>query len=232
MILHRGKSPDKPWLIRLRREFLRRDPTHNRLGDGPLYVGSGDFYDDDEEDNTATQDTLNNKHTLDTGNATPNVDQSAADTPQPPNQEPTQDNEPAKAEEAQSKAEQGDNNMAVEVNSEKGVKQEEEKDDKPAWLAEFPNSKGWEDLTLQDQVSLLPPELRIGQDPWSCSFVLPPQIYALWAVTEWHLSNADKFRNILVKYRIEPEQPFWVSFIYMPLLRLLLVIPLTVHFIS
>lgn len=70
-----------------------------------------------------------------------------------------QDNEPAKAEEAQSKAEHADDSMAVEVNGENEVKQEEEKDDKPAWLAEFPNSKGWEDLNLQDQVGLPCPSL-------------------------------------------------------------------------
>lgn len=33
------------------------------------------------------------------------------------------------------------------------VKEEEDRDEKPAWLAEFPNSRGWEDLTLQEQVS-------------------------------------------------------------------------------
>ena len=159
-MINRGKSPDKPWLIRLRREFLRRDPSHNKLGDGPLHVGSGDFYDDDEdEENNAAGTTqgasLNIKSNVTTGNASPNVggDQSAADTPQP---ESMNGISSTKAEEVQPKTEQGDANMAVDAvngSDDKEVKEEDDKDDKPAWLAEFPNSKGWEDLSIHDQVS-------------------------------------------------------------------------------
>ena len=37
--LSRGDdTKEKPWLVRLRREFLRRDPEHNKLGDGPLSI--------------------------------------------------------------------------------------------------------------------------------------------------------------------------------------------------
>ena len=51
------------------------------------------------------------------------------------------------------KTEEGDQITAMDTteNSE-AVKDLKEEDEKPAWLAEFPNSKGWEDLSLHEQV--------------------------------------------------------------------------------
>lgn len=156
---HSGKSPDKPWLIRLRREFLRRDPSHNSLGDGPLYVSGGDFYDDEEEEQTALNNLQSDNHTPYTGEGTPAVDQSAALAVQPPpadtiTVQASEDNADVKL-----KTEENDQTTAMDITeSSDAVKDVKEEEEKPAWLAEFPNSKGWEDLSLHEQVgdSLIP----------------------------------------------------------------------------
>lgn len=35
MLFYRGDPRETPWLVRLRREYLKRDPAHNSLGDEP-----------------------------------------------------------------------------------------------------------------------------------------------------------------------------------------------------
>lgn len=137
----------------MRREFLRRDPAHNSLGDGPLYVSGGDFYDDDEEEQ-ATLHSQQVKHdTPQLGQVTPAVDQSAALTHQPPPADTTPVQAPSDNTDGQPKTEEGTKETEI-TTAENGqaVKEEEDKDEKPAWLAEFPNSRGWEDLSLQEQV--------------------------------------------------------------------------------
>lgn len=45
-----GKSPYKPWIYSLRREYLRRDPEHNSLGDMPEELGwNGDSQQQQQE---------------------------------------------------------------------------------------------------------------------------------------------------------------------------------------
>jgi len=139
----------------LRREFLRRDPAHNCLGDGPLYVSGGDFYDDEEEDQATLNTVQTGNHTPYTGEGTPTVDQSAALPPQHPPTDATVAQASTNDTQVKPEVEEGDQHAAMNTteNGQPDIAEKEE-DEKPAWLAEFPNSKGWEDLTLQEQVRL------------------------------------------------------------------------------
>lgn len=163
---------------------MRRDPTHNSLGDGPLYVGSMDEYYDEEDGEQEGNDTIfKNEKSFNVANASMLDDQSAAASPQPvvptahanisgtnPAAPPVEANNLTNDSQTESmtdtkKEEGADQSMAIdgEAPQSTDLLPSLNTDDKP-WLAEFPNSKGWEDLTIQEQVRY--PVLLVYHYPW------------------------------------------------------------------
>lgn len=185
-------TKDKPWLIRLRREFIRRDPKHNKLGDGPISLE--EYWDDEEPVPRNKQGS----------HVPPSVDgnvKSEAATPQPEVQSSSANLAPPSVNGLLSTAD-ASGTVTPAIKSENG---------EPRVLLphEWTESYGWEDLTLKEQVSL---RYRFSHAQVRKQGSHSIQIYALWSITEWQLQNAEKFRNNLTKYRVtEEEHVTWVG---------------------
>jgi hypothetical protein len=147
-------TKDKPWLIRLRREFIRRDPKHNKLGDGPISLE--EYWEDEEPVPRSKQ-----------GSQVPlAIDaqiKSETMTPQP--EITDHPSSSLLAPPAQNSSMQGQSTPASADSVAKS-----EADEKRVLLPhEWTESYGWEDLTLKEQVRSYLEKSKVRTD--SSSFI-------------------------------------------------------------